>query len=160
MSVNLVILLGRLGKDPEMRYTNQQLPICTFSIATSERRKDQSGNWGDHTEWHNIISFGKLAETCSQYLKKGREVYIEGRIQTRKWQDKEGKDRYTTDIIARNVRFVGSKGTGSSQAATPIASASEMQAAVGMDIPDSGSTGIAETGSADEVSFDDDDIPF
>ena len=90
MSINKIILIGRLGKDPEMRYSNQQTAICSFSLATSERRKDASGTWGEHTEWHNIIVFGKTAENCSTYLKKGRQVFIEGRLQTRKWQDRKG----------------------------------------------------------------------
>ncbi|MGA1191576.1 MAG: single-stranded DNA-binding protein, partial [Bdellovibrionota bacterium] len=95
MGVNKAILIGRLGKDPEIRYTQSQTPVTNFSLATSERRKDpQSGNWLEQTEWHNVVTFGKTAENCSNFLKKGREVYIEGRIQTRKWQDKEGKDRW------------------------------------------------------------------
>src|SRR5262245_48045038 len=112
MGVNKVILLGNLGKDPEVRYTGQQMAVCTFSLATSERRKDQSGKWSDHTEWHSVVTFGKTAENVGNYLKKGRQVYVEGRLRTRKWQDKEGRDRYTTEIIANTVQFVGQRGEG------------------------------------------------
>src|SRR5262245_22644014 len=105
MSVNRAFLLGNLGRDPELRYTPSQVAVCTFSIATSDRRKDQSGNWVDQTEWHNIVVFGNSAENCQKFLKKGRQAFVEGRIQTRKWQDKEGKDRWTTEIIAERVQF-------------------------------------------------------
>lgn len=154
MSVNKVILLGRLGKDPEMRYSNSQTPICSFSLATSERRKDQSGNWNEQTEWHNIIVFGKTAEHCSNYLKKGRQAYIEGRIQTRKWQDKEGRDRYTTEIIANTVQFIGSKAEANGGHYVP-----SEPAAVGAAVMGSLQSADAMAAS-DDVSFDDDDIPF
>lgn len=101
MSVNKAILLGRLGKDPELRMTSSQTAVCNFSLATTERTKE-----GDKTEWHNVICFGRTAEICSKYLAKGSQVYIEGKIQTRKWQDKEGKDRYTTEILANSVTFL------------------------------------------------------
>lgn len=110
MSVNKAILLGNLGKDPEVRYTAQQMAIGRFPIATSDRRKDQSGQWVDQTEWHTIVTFGKTAENCARFLKKGSSVFVEGKIRTSKWQDKEGKDRYTTEIIADSVTFVGKKG--------------------------------------------------
>jgi len=152
MSVNKVILLGRLGKDPELRYTNNQMAVCSFSLATSERRKDQGGNWVEQTEWHNIKTFGKTAENVNNYLKKGRECFIEGRIQTRKWQDKEGRDRYTTEILADNVKFVGGRGEGGGRGATP---ADEAPPAMPSSLQSADS--IA---SADEAAFDDDDIPF
>ncbi|MCB0330445.1 MAG: single-stranded DNA-binding protein [Bdellovibrionales bacterium] len=153
MGVNKVILVGRLGKDPESRFSQSQTPITNFSVATGERRKDQTGNWVEHTEWHNVVTFGKTAENCSNFLKKGREVYIEGRIQTRKWQDKEGKDRWTTEIIANQVQFLGGRdgagagdysGGGSNGASDPLSS-----------LPSADSL----SGGGD-VSFDDDDIPF
>lgn len=166
MGVNKVILLGNLGKDPELRYTASQTPVCNFSLATGERRKDASGNWADHTEWHNVIAFGKTAELCSKFLKKGRQVFIEGRIQTRKWQDKEGKDRYTTEIIANGVTFVGAKGSDGGMSGP--SSSSDSSAFSG----GASSAGFSGGGSASavdepaaapastEVSFDDDDIPF
>lgn len=157
MSVNKVILLGRLGKDPELRYSNQQTPICSFTMATSERRKDASGNWVEQTEWHNIVAFGKTAELVNNYLKKGRQVFLEGRIQTRKWQDKEGRDRYTTEIIANNVQFVGSKGDNAGPGIERESTSPGAAAAGAPAIPTADSLGSM---SMDEVAFDDDDIPF
>lgn len=103
--VNKVILLGNLGKDPEVRYTQSGTAVGNFTLATTERRK-QGDEWGDHTEWHNIVAWGRQAELCSQYLQKGSTVYIEGRIQTRKWQDKEGNNRYTTEIVVGDIQFL------------------------------------------------------
>ena len=156
MGVNKVILLGRLGKDPELRFTASQLPVCTFTMATGDKRKDASGNWTEHTEWHTVVAFGKTAELCSNYLKKGREAFIDGRIQTRKWQDKEGKDRYTTEIVANSVQFVGGKGASSDAGAGAgdMSSPSPMSAVGNLSPADS----LAS--NAGDVSFDDDDIPF
>ncbi|PLX43279.1 MAG: single-stranded DNA-binding protein [Deltaproteobacteria bacterium] len=103
--VNKVILIGNLGKDPEVRYTQSGTAVANFSLATTERQK-RGDEWGDHTEWHNIVVFGKTAENCQQYLSKGSQIFIEGRIQTRKWQDRDGNDRYTTEIVANNVQFL------------------------------------------------------
>nr|BDT27283.1 single-stranded DNA-binding protein [Bacteriovorax sp. HI3] len=99
--MNKVIILGRLGGNPELSYTPTGAACCTFSVATSERGKDQ-----DKTEWHRIVVWGKLAELCSQYLKKGSLVFTEGGLQTRKWEDKDGSTRYTTEIIAKEVKFL------------------------------------------------------
>jgi single-strand DNA-binding protein len=154
MGVNKVILLGRLGKDPELRFTASQLPVCTFTMATGDKRKDASGNWTEHTEWHTVVAFGKTAELCSNYLKKGREAFIDGRIQTRKWQDKEGKDRYTTEIVANSVQFVGGKGASSDAGAGDMGSSAPMSAVGNLSSADS----LAS--NAGDVSFDDDDIPF
>lgn len=118
MSVNKAILLGRLGKDPELRMSASQTAICNFSLATSDRQK-QGDQWVDKTEWHNIIVFGKTAENAAKYLSKGKQVFIEGKIQTRKWQDKEGKDRYSTEIIANSIQFVGAKGEAREQEERP-----------------------------------------
>lgn len=104
--VNKVLLIGLLGKDPETRYTQGGTAVCNFSLATTERIK-RGDKYEDATEWHSIVVFGKSAENCQQYLKKGSSAYIEGRIQTRKWQDKEGKDRYTTEIVAQTIQFLG-----------------------------------------------------
>jgi single-strand DNA-binding protein len=108
-SVNKVIVLGNLGKDPELRHLPNGDAVCNFSLATTESWKDKDGNKQDKTEWHNIVIFRKLAEIAGEYLKKGRPVYIEGRLQTRKWQDKEGKDRYTTEIVADQMQMLGSR---------------------------------------------------
>ena len=164
MGVNKVILIGNLGKDPEVRYTQSQTAVCTFSLATGERKKDPNGNWVDHTEWHNIVCFNKTAEFVGQYLKKGRQVFIEGKIQTRKWQDKEGKDRYTTEILANNVQFVGNKESGGSSRnePTPLHS-DEPQSAPSRSaqpVPMAANGGAAPAMAAEEVTFDDDDIPF
>ena len=108
-SVNKVILIGRLGKDPETRYMTNGEAVTNFSIATSETWKDKSGDKQEKTEWHNITAYRKLAEIIAQYVKKGSLIYIEGKLQTRKWQDKEGKDRYTTEIIADQMQMLGGK---------------------------------------------------
>ena len=108
-SVNKVIVLGNLGKDPDLRHLPNGDAVCNFSLATTESWKDKEGNKQDKTEWHNIVIFRKLAEIAGNYLKKGRPVYIEGRLQTRKWQDKEGKDRYTTEIVADQMQMLGGR---------------------------------------------------
>lgn len=109
--INKVILVGNLGKDPETRYMPSGKPVTSFSIATSESWTDkQSGDKQERTEWHNIVMFEKLAEIAAEYLRKGSQVYIEGSLRTRKWQDKEGKDRYTTEIVARDMQMLGGRG--------------------------------------------------
>ena len=125
MSVNKVILVGRLGGDPEVRYTASQQPICSFGLATSERYKDKEGNMQEKTEWHNISMFGRLAEVGNEYLKKGSQVFIEGKIQTNK-SEKDGQTRYFTSIIANQMQMLGSKDNsaasstgGSSEKANP-----------------------------------------
>ena len=107
MSVNKVILIGRLGADPEIRYTADGQPVANFRIATSERWTDKNGNRQERTEWHRIVTFGKLAETCGEYLSKGRQVYIEGRLQTRSYEDKDGIKRFVTEIVAQNMQMLG-----------------------------------------------------
>lgn len=110
-SVNKVILLGNLGRDPELRYTPGGQPVANFSIATSEswNKKDGSGR-EEKTEWHRIVAWGRTAELCAQYLAKGRTVYIEGRLQTREWENKEGQKQRTTEVVANTVQFIGSPG--------------------------------------------------
>ena len=111
-SVNKVILVGNLGADPELKYTPSNRPVCNLSIATNEVWKDKAGQKQERVEWHRVNVWGDQAEHCSKYLAKGRTVYLEGRIQTRKWQDKEGKDRYTTEVVADRVVFLGGQGPG------------------------------------------------
>jgi single-strand DNA-binding protein len=106
-SVNKVIVLGNLGRDPELRHTPAGKAVCTLRVATNESWTDQSGERQERTEWHQIVVWGRSAENCNQYLRKGRSVFVEGRLQTRKWQDKEGQDRWTTEIVADRVQFVG-----------------------------------------------------
>src|SRR5262245_1532291 len=106
-SVNKVILIGNLGRDPELRYTQSGQAVANFTLATSERFANKSGEQQERTEWHRIVAWGKTGELCAQYLSKGRSVYIEGRLQTREWEDKEGQKRSTTEIVAQNVTFLG-----------------------------------------------------
>lgn len=110
MSVNKVILIGNLGKDPEVRFTTNGRAVARFPIATSEVWTDANGNRQERTEWHNIIVWGKQGETCAQYLAKGRQVFIEGSIRTRSYDDKSGNKRYVTEIVAQRVRFLGGGG--------------------------------------------------
>ncbi len=106
-TINKVLILGRLGQDPEIRATASGTQVANLSIATNSRTKDMNGNWTDVTEWHKVSLFGKTAEIAGQYLRKGSQVYIEGRIQTRKWQDQNGQDRYTTEIIGNEMQMIG-----------------------------------------------------
>jgi single-strand DNA-binding protein len=106
-SINKVILIGNLGRDPELKYTQSGQAVCNFSIATTEKWKGKDGGMQEKTEWHRIVAWGKTGELCSQYLSKGRPVYIEGRLQTRDWEDKEGNKRQTTEINANTVQFLG-----------------------------------------------------
>jgi len=106
-SVNKVILIGNLGSDPEVRYTPSGAAVANFNIATNENWKDKNGQDQERTEWHKIVVWGKQAENCGEFLSKGRTVYIEGRLQTRDWTDKEGNKRYTTEIVANTVQFLG-----------------------------------------------------
>ena len=108
--VNKVILIGNLGRDPELRYLPNGDPVAKFTLATNFRGKDKDGQWQDKTEWHNIVVFRKQAEICNEYLKKGSPVYVEGRIQTRSWEDKDGNKKYMTEIIAQLVQMLGRKG--------------------------------------------------
>jgi single-strand DNA-binding protein len=140
MTVNKVILIGNLGKDPEVRYTPNGRAVARFSIATTEFWNDPEGNRQERTEWHNIIVWGKQGETCGQYLAKGRQVFVEGSIRSRSYDDKSGNKRYVTEIIAQRVRFLGGGG------GTRIA-------------PEDGESS-AESGSGEHSPPLDDDIPF
>jgi single-strand DNA-binding protein len=116
MSVNKVILVGNLGRDPEVRSTPSGQTVCNFSVATTERYTDRTGGQKEQTEWHNVVVWGKMGEICGQYLKKGRQVYVEGRISTRQYEAKDGTGkRYRTEVIAQRVQFLGGRaGAGSS----------------------------------------------
>lgn len=151
--INKVILVGNLGQDPEVRYTSGGAPVANLRIATSESWKDRSsGERVERTEWHTVVLFGKLAEIAQQYLRKGQQVYIEGRLQTRKWQDRDGNDRYSTEIVASDMQMLGGRGGG----------------AVPMDDGNYGSrprqdARPAQSATADAApgdDFEDDDIPF
>lgn len=155
-SVNKVILVGNLGADPEVRYLPNGDAIANVRLATTESWKDKaSGEKKEITEWHRIVFFRKLAEIVGQYLKKGSAVYVEGRIRTRKWQDKEGQERYTTEIEASEMQMLGSRQNN--------ASSSGGEAEFGGSMPSSGTSGTARTAPAKKApSFEDmdDDIPF
>jgi len=141
MSVNIAIIAGNLGRDPEVRFTQSGRPVATLSVATSEVWNDQDGNRQERTEWHRVVVFGKTAETCGQYLAKGRQVCVQGRIQTRKWTDQNGQDRYTTEIVAQRVDFLG--GGGGARASQ-----------------ESQDQGFGEPSSSFQSPPIDDDIPF
>ena len=121
-SVNKVIVLGNLGRDPELRHTPAGKAVCTLRVATNESWTDQAGERQERTEWHQIVVWGRSAENCNQYLRKGRSVFVEGRLQTRKWQDKEGQDRWTTEIVADRVQFIGGgeRGAGAGAGGSPF----------------------------------------
>lgn len=111
-SVNKVILVGNVGKDPEVKYAPRGVALAKFSLATNERFKDKSGEWQDRTEWHNVIAWQRLAEIVGEYVHKGDKVYIEGKLQTSSWEDRNSGDRkYRTEIVARNIVLLGSRGT-------------------------------------------------
>ena len=111
--INKAIIVGNLGADPEIRTTQSGTQVTTFNVATSERWRDKDGQQQESTEWHRIVAWGKLAEICGNYLNKGSRVYIEGKIQTRKWQDQSGNDRYTTEIVAREMKMLDRRESGS-----------------------------------------------
>lgn len=150
MSVNKVILIGRLGKDPETRYMTSGEAVTNCTLATSENWKDKSGEKQEKTEWHNLVFYRRLAEIAGEYLKKGSQIYVEGKLQTRKWQDKEGKDRYTTEIIVNEMTMLGGKSTGGSFEVVESKPAASSGAA------------SAKSAPAAKSGFDnfDDDIPF
>lgn len=150
-SVNKVIVVGNLGKDPDTRFLPDGKAVCNFSVATTDKWTDKaSGEKKEATEWHRISAFGRIAEICGEYLKKGSQVYIEGKLRTRKWQDKEGQDRYSTEIIADSMQMLGSKSDSSNREPTgdgivPAQKARPTQ---------------KPSGSAGSFADLDDDIPF
>ena len=115
--LNKVMIIGRLGRDPELRYTQGGSPVCTLNVATDESYQDRDGNRVDRTEWHRIVVFQRAAENCGNFLRKGSLVFVEGSLQTRKWQDQHGQDRYTTEIKAQRVQFLDRKSDGEQPAA-------------------------------------------
>lgn len=110
--VNKAILVGNLGQDPEVKYTASGSAVCNLSVATAEQWKDKNGQRQERTEWHRVVMFGKLAEIAGEYLRKGSQVYLEGKIQTRKWQAQDGQDRYSTEILANEMQMLGGKASG------------------------------------------------
>lgn len=118
-TLNKVILVGRLGQDPKLSYTQSGQPVCNMRLATNEFYVDKDGNRQERPEWHGVVVWGKQAEFCGNYLSKGRLVLVEGRLQTRKWQDQQGQDRYTTEIVAQRVQAMDSKGQRTEEAPMP-----------------------------------------
>jgi len=147
-TVNKVILIGRLGKDPEMRYTSSGTAVVNFSLATNHFMKDQDGNNSDQTEWHQIVAFGRTAEVAGEYLNKGKLVYIEGRLQTRSWDDQNGQKRYKTEVVCSNLQLLGSKGDSD----LPSEETPEMEKTIESD---NEKEGQAKTSGEEE-----DDLPF
>ena len=135
-SVNKVILVGRLGRDPEVKYTAGGQPVARFSLATDESFKNRAGERERRTEWHNIVAWRRLAEICGEYLTKGKLVYIEGRLETRQWEDREGNKRTTTEIIAREMQMLSAKGDAERERAAPPAENEEAQAPTSPEITD------------------------
>lgn len=144
-SLNKAMLIGNLGADPEVRYTQSNTAVATLSIATSERFKDNNGEYQERTEWHRVVAWGRTAEICQQYLKKGSKVYIEGPIRTRSWEDKDGQKRYTTEITALQMTMLDSKGGGGDSGA-----------------PANGNSNQPLSSNVELSNFDDmdDDLPF
>jgi single-strand DNA-binding protein len=148
-SVNKVILIGRLGRDPEIKYTPSGAPVAKFTLATDEAFKDRAGEQQKHTEWHNIVAWNKLAEICGEYLTKGKQVYIEGSIRSRQWEDPSGNKRTSYEIVARQMTMLGSKVEAERAAAAAAAPAGR---------PPAESPAAAEPPPAGEIT--DEDIPF
>ena len=147
--INKVILVGNLGRDPEVRYTANGGAVANITVATSEQWNDkQSGQKQERTEWHRVVLFGRLGEIAGEYLRKGSQVYLEGKLQTRKWQDQNGQDRYTTEIVANEMQMLGSRGGGGGADFAP--SSPE---------PKSAPSGAPASGGGNFDDFDD-DIPF
>jgi len=146
MSFNKIILVGNLGRDPELRYTAQGTPVCSFSMATNERRKDRNGEMQDQTTWFRITLWNRLAETASQYLQKGKQVYIEGRLRVEEYIDRDGKPRHSLEVFATDMHFIGSRGDDGGGTYERAASAG------------AGSAGAGPAEPPGDLS--DDDIPF
>ena len=155
VGVNKVLLIGRLGTDPEVRYTSNGGAVANFNLATNESWTDKQGQKQEKTEWHRIVVWGKLAELCGQYLSKGRQVFVEGKLQTRDWTDKEGAKRYTTEIVAQSVQFLGGPGDRAGAGAN---------AGAGSDFAQNSGGGGADFEphhmAGEPKSFSDDEVPF
>ncbi len=146
-SVNKVILVGNLGRDAELKFTPNGFPISSFSLATTDRRKDKDNNWQERTEWHRIKLLGKQAESLQDYLKKGKQIYVEGRLETRSWDDKDGQKKYMTEIIADRIQLLGGRGDGGGRSAGR-----------GDDTDHYEEMGAPSAGAPSDLT--DDDIPF
>jgi single-strand DNA-binding protein len=156
--VNKVIIIGNLGRDPEIKYTQSNVPVANFSVATTESWKDKnSGEWQEKTEWHRIVAWRHLAERAERYLRKGKQVYVEGRLETRKWQGQDGQERYTTEIIANQLMLLGRRDEGEGQGGGG-GSYGDAPARGGRGA--SGGSGFSPDPMGDPGPSDDDDLPF
>ena len=154
-SINKVILIGNLGKDPEVKYTPQGTPVAKLTLATNERFKDKSGEWQDRTEWHNVVLWQRLAEIAGEYLKKGGKVYIEGRLQTRSWDDKQtGQKKYMTEVVANDLVLLGGRGEGAADSGESRARGVAAGSNFDQRTPE------AEPAAAGSSPITDEDIPF
>jgi len=162
MSVNKVILIGRLGQNPEVRHTPSGQSVANFTLATNEAWTDKQGQKQERTEWHRVVVWGKLADLCGQYLSKGRQCFIEGKLQTRQWQDKDGQTKYTTEVLASTVQFLGGnaqQGAGAGQGAGNYGN--QQQYGSPSNSFGGGNAPMAmDTSQMAEPSFTEDDIPF
>jgi single-strand DNA-binding protein len=157
-SVNKVIILGNLGRDPETRHTQDGTAVCTINVATQDRWKDKSsGEMKEATEWHKIVFWGRMAEVAEQYLAKGNPVYVEGKLQTRKYTDKEGVEKYSTEIRADNMQLLGSKREGGGEREEPERRQARQQSTKQSPAKADPTHGVGRAGSMDDM---DDDIPF
>lgn len=153
-SLNKVMLIGRLGQDPEVRYTQSNTAVATLNLATNERYKDGNGEYQDKTEWHRVVAWGRTAEICQQYLTKGSMIYVEGPLQTREWEDKQGQKRYTTEVKALQMTMLDSRRSGGGgMSEMPSAQSSNNAQNSGA----SASQGVNKTVNLDDI---DDDLPF
>lgn len=150
MSLNKVMVIGRLGRDPELKYTQAGAPVCTLNVATDESYTDRDGNKVDKAEWHRVVVFQKAAENCSQYLAKGSLVFVEGSLQTRKWQDQQGQDRYVTEIRAHRVQFLDRKGDNGQSGGRPQG---QRQGQPPADYEDLGPAFPSECSGMDDIPF-------
>lgn len=157
-SLNRVHIIGNLGQDPELRYTQNQTAVVTLSIATTEYRTNESGERDSQTTWHRVVVWSKQAENCSKYLKKGRQVYIEGKLQTRQWEDQSGSKRYTTEIVAQNVQFLGTRDGNNQGYSQPNSGANQGSNNYSQQQPAVPSMSQAQGMAASDPSLD--DIPF
>ena len=159
-SINKVIVIGNLGRDPEVRYTPSGAAVCNVSVATTRNWKDKnSGDKVEETEWHRVVLYDRLAEIAGEYLKKGRSVYIEGRLKTRKWQDKDGKDNYTTEIVAENMQLLGN-GEGGAQREGGQGGGAPQQQSRGQASRPASAPAPSSSNSSSGFSDPDPDIPF
>lgn len=148
-NLNKAMLIGRLGADPEVRYTQSNTAVATLSVATSERYKDANGEWQESTEWHRVVCWGRIAEVVQQYTRKGSQIYVEGPIQTRAWEDREGQKRYSTEIKAASVQLLDPPSGGAAGSGAPV----------GRDTRGAGVSAGNEATSMDDAKLDD-DLPF